>query len=436
MKPTTIIAALSTSEPRIPAEILAAARPQLSKLAKPLRHLVENRLADWEATQQAPATLDCLYALALLVEGGDAKAGPFCLKLADQSLHQTGFSYLPAPVQAALLPGLLAHAAAPAPASLFDWFFHDEAPIHRLVPMQMTLLLLANCYGQRSTVIAGLGQALANLHSGKDGPGGQNDRLLQIAELAGRLQATELHPQLATFTQTGELDPDDWEDVLAAFRQPRQRQERRLQQQVAPFLFSTAETFFRGRLGGRAVGDDLWIPDRIEKFLGQRLDRRMAVPEILRAIGSDDLTLALPALRAARHERQPLTPILLAFLDAPGRSASCSPASLFHAMLLLGEFAEPRAHPLLFNLPLHHPDMQAIFWGRSQTLHPWCWSLRRCGGDPGQFFRHHAAIWPATDQDLLHESQEQGKDGRIGAAELALDDFLRSPAGRSSAAQW
>lgn len=434
MDPETVLAALSTTEPRIPAEALADARLHLPELAGPLRQLVTQRLGSWEETQRPPDSLDCLYALALLVESRDPKASQFCLKLADQTLDREGFPGLPAPIQASLIPGLLAHATATTPASLFGWFFHDKAPPHRLVPMQMTLLLLASCYGQRPAIIAGLEQVLAQLRANISRPVDRVDRLFQIAELAGRLQATELCQSLAFFSQTGDLDPDDWDDLLEALRHPRQRSESRLRRQLAPFLFSSAETFLRTRLGGTAIGNDLWIPDRIEKFLGRRLDDPLTDQEILQAIRSDDLATVLPALRAARHRRQMLTPLLLAILEEAVQSEVLSPAGLFHAMLLLGEFAEPRAHPFLLSLPLHHPEMRAI-WGKSQSLHPWCWCLRRCGGDPIHFFRHHAKVWPAG---IGHETAKEAnpRNGWIGAAEVVLDDFLRSPAGRSLAALW
>ena len=436
MDPATVIAALSTSEPRIPAEALAAARSQLPQMAGPLRQLIRTRLKSWEETRRPPETLECLYALTLLVENGDPKAGSFCQKLADQTFSRQGFPCLPAPIQASLFPGLLAHAAARSPAPLFDWFFNDNAPSLRLVPMQMTMLLLANCYDRRQAVITGLNQALGQLRAGKSRQTDLNDRLFQIAEVAGRLQAVELCQSLAGFSQTGELNPDDWDDLLGALRQPRQQNDRRLLRQLTPFLFSNAETFLRERLGCIAIGDDLWIPDRIEKFLGRRLDDRLTAQEILQAICSDDLTIVLPALRAARHQHQRLTLPLLAILEEASQPKAFIPDGLFHAMLLLGEFAEPRARPFLLSLPLHHPAMRAV-WGKSQSLHPWCWCLRRCGGDPGQFFRNHAKVWPAgTDPKIAKEAKDTAGNDWIGAAEVVLDDFLRSPAGRSNAARW
>ena len=436
MDPTTVIAALSTSEPRIPVEALAAARPLLPKLADPLRQLIKDRLNSWEETQQPPDTLDCLYALALLVENRDPTAGHFCLKLADRALDGEGLPKLSAPIQAALFPGLIAHTNAQTPASLFDWFLNDNAPSHRLVHMQMTLLLLANCYGQRPAVVAGLGRALKRLHSSKSHKSDPGERLVQIAELAGRLHATELCQSLAFFSQTGELYPDDWDDLLEALRQPRQRNESRVLRLLSPFLFSNAETFLRGRLGGAVIGDDLWIPDRIEKFLGRRLDDRLDEQQILQAIRSEDLAIVLPALRAARHRHRSLAPLLLAILEEAAQPETVAPAGLFHAMLLLGEFADLRAHPFLLALPVHHPEMRAI-WGRSQSLRPWCWCMRRCGGDPGRFFRNHANVWPASlDPVDPRETKDPFRDNWPGAAEVALDDFLRSPAGRTMAAEW
>ncbi len=420
MDPTTLIAALATPEPRIPSEALIAARSHQAKMASPLRQMVKERLTTWEKTRNAPPTLDCLYGLSLLVEGRDTKAGHFCMRLASQTLTSDGLPRLPASVQIQILPGMLAHASATAPAALFNWFFHPEAPAYRLVPMQMTLQLLANCYGQRLAVVAELRQALASQRAYP-----QPERLQQIAELAGRLQATELRQPLASFAKTGDLDPDDWDDLLDTWKRPQQHN----QQQHRSFLFSNADTFLRHHLGGAVIGDDLWIPDRIEKFLGQKLDAPMTTAEILPALDSSDPTILLPALRAARNQRRSLTPALLAILKEPA-SQSFSPFRLFHAMLLLGEFAEPRARSLLPRLPAR-PEMQEA-WNRDPSWRAWRWSLQRCGGEPEPCLREPAIAWktchdPESGLDTHPES---------GAAEMALDVFLRSPAGLASTTEW